>query len=62
VQYRVSYTDSRPDELIEAERVTVEGSNGLIVLRATVQVMGQPREIVVRRLSGAGVTSVDEVV
>lgn len=60
-QYRIIYTDNRPDEVVKAERVNVEGSNGLIVLRTTVTVAGHPREVVVRRLAGAGVRAVDEV-
>jgi hypothetical protein len=59
--YRITYTDDRADEVVEAERVTVEGSNGLVVLRKTVTVAGQPREVVVRRIAGAGVRAVDEV-
>ncbi len=41
--------------------MTVEGSHGLLVFHHTVTVMGSPREIVSRRISGAVVTSVDEV-
>jgi hypothetical protein len=59
--YRITYTDDRADQVVEAERVTVEGSNGLVVLRKTVTVAGQPREVVVRRIAGAGVRTVDEV-
>jgi hypothetical protein len=61
MQYRVTYTGDRPDEVIEADQVTVEGSNGLVVLRKTVLVAGQPREVVVRRLAGATVRAVEEV-
>jgi len=60
-QYRVTYTDDRVDEVVEAERVTVEGSIGLVALRKTVMVMGQPREVVVRRIVGAVVRAEDEV-
>jgi uncharacterized membrane protein len=60
-QYRVTYTDDRIDEVVEAERVTVEGSIGLVALRKTVMVMGQPREVVVRRIVGAVVRAEDEV-
>jgi len=60
-KYRVIYTDDRADEVVEAERVTVEGSNGLVALRKTVMVMGQPREVVVRRIVGAVVRAEDEV-
>ncbi len=60
-QYRLTYTDDRAEEVVEAERVTVEGSNGLVVLRKTV-VVGQPREVVLRRIVGAVVRAVDEVV
>lgn len=59
--YRISYSDDRAAEVVEAERVTVEGSNGLVVLRKTVTVAGQPREVVVRRIAGASVRAVDEV-
>ena len=58
-KYRVTYTDDRADEVVEAERVTVEGSNGLVALRKTVMVIGQPREVVVRRIVGAAITAVD---
>ena len=61
MQYRITYTEDRADEVIEAERVTVEGSNGLIVLRKTITVAGQPREVVVRRFPGSAVRSIDEV-
>ena len=43
-QYRLTYADDRADEMVEAESVTVEGSNGLVVLSKTVTVAGQPRE------------------
>ena len=60
-QYRITFTDDRADEMVEAERVTVEGTNGLVVLRQTVTVAGQPREVVVRRIAGAGVQAVTEM-
>jgi hypothetical protein len=59
--YRITYSDRRADEVVEAHRVAVEGSNGLIVLRNTVTVAGQPREVVVRRIPGAAVRAVSEV-
>jgi hypothetical protein len=61
MQYRVTYTDDRTDEVIEAERVTVDGNNGMVVLRKTVLVAGQPREVVVRRLAGGAIKTVEEV-
>jgi hypothetical protein len=60
-QYRITYSDKRADEVVEAESVTVEGSNGLVVLRKTVTVAGQPREVVVRRIPGAVVQAVTEM-
>lgn len=61
-QYRVPYTDDRADEVVDAERVTVDdGNNGLVVLRKTVLVAGQPREVVVCHIAGAGVRAIDEV-
>jgi hypothetical protein len=59
--YRITYSDDRASEVVEAEGVTVEGSNGLIVLRKTVMVAGQPREVVIRRIAAVGVRAIDEV-
>lgn len=59
--FRVTYRPelNRPAEVVEADRVDVEGSNGLFVLRRQVMVMNRPRDIVVRRISAAEVLSVN---
>jgi hypothetical protein len=60
--FRITYRPEtgQPHEDIEADRVEVEGTHGMVVLRRQVLVMGNPRDIVVRRLPGATVASVDE--
>jgi len=45
--------------MVEADAVAVEGG-GHVVLRRVVFVIGQPREVVVRRLSVGEVLAVDE--
>ena len=60
--YRVLY---RPEtvllpELVDADRVDVEGELW-VVFRRMVTVMGQPREVVVRRLPAAPIADVVEV-
>ena len=59
-KYRISYTGDRPDEILAADRVTVEGAHALIVLHREVLVMGSPREVVVQRVAGADESSVEE--
>jgi hypothetical protein len=59
--YRLTYNDERNTEIIEAERMTVQSAQGLLIFHHTVTVMGSPREIVIRRVPGATVDSVDEV-
>lgn len=56
--YRVTFTDGTVED-VQAERADVEERH--VVLRRTVLVIGQPREVVVRRLAGSAVSSVDEV-
>ncbi|MCW2671807.1 MAG: hypothetical protein JWP14_396 [Frankiales bacterium] len=58
--HRVTYKDERPDEFIQADRVTVVESNGQVVLHRDVLVMNRTREIVIRRLAGREITSVEE--
>ncbi len=60
-QYHVTYTYDRANEVVAAERETVEAKNCVVVLRHTVIGMGQPREVVVRRIAGAVVRAVNEV-
>ena len=60
--YRVLY---RPEtvllpEFVDADRVDVEGELW-VVFRRMVTVMGQPREVVVRRLPAAPIADVVEV-
>jgi hypothetical protein len=60
--FQVNYTPEsgqRPEH-IEADTVTVEAGSQ-IVLRRTVVVIGQAREIVVCRLSGSQVISVEPI-
>lgn len=60
--YRITYRPevAQPAETVEADRVDVE-SGVHIVLRGTAIVVGQPREIVVRRLRAADVLAVTEI-
>ena len=61
VTYRADPNEgSRPDDLVEADRVEVE-SEVWLVFRRTVYVIGAPREVVVRRLPAAPVADVAEV-
>lgn len=55
--YRITYSTDAADEVVEADRVAVE-AGGQIVLHQIVMVIGQPREIVVLRLRGRDVASV----
>ena len=60
--YRVLHrpeTDLLP-ELVDADRVDVEGELW-VVFRRMVTVIGQPREVVVRRLPAAPIADVVEV-
>ena len=59
-QYRITYSDDRAVEVVEADRVTVVESSGQIVLHREVMIMNRSREIVVRRLAGSDVRSVTE--
>jgi hypothetical protein len=59
--FRVTYTSDRPYELVEADRIDVEGSNGLLIFRREVSVMNRPRDIVARRISAADVATVEQV-
>jgi hypothetical protein len=56
----------RPDtalspEQVEADRCDVEADNGWLVLRRVVLVVGQPRDVVVRRIEAGTVLSLTEV-
>lgn len=59
-RYTVVYKDERPDEFFQADRVSVVESSGQIVLHGEVMVMNRSREIVIRRLAGREITSVEE--
>ncbi len=61
--YRVTYRPDAglPPELVETDRVSVEPA-GLVVMHRSVLVIGSPREVVVRRFSGAQVLDVAEVI
>lgn len=56
--FRVTFTDGSVED-VPAERADVEDRH--VVLRRTVLVIGQPRQVVVRRLAGAAVARVDQV-
>lgn len=60
--YRVLYRPDNelPAEFIEADRVDLEGELWL-VFRRTVSVIGQPREVVVRRLPASPIADVVKV-
>ena len=62
-QYRIRFHASTGlvDEHLEAERLDVE-AGGWLVFRATVLVIGAPREVVVRRVAAAPVRQVVQVV
>jgi len=59
-QFTVTYRTetSRPPEQVEADTVAVE-AGGQVVLRRSVVVIGQPREVVVLRLAGRDLLSVE---
>ena len=61
--YRIGFSagSGLPDELLQAERLDVEGGTWL-VFRAMVLVIGAPREVVVRRLAASAVATVTQVV
>jgi hypothetical protein len=61
--YRITFTTptGRDDEVVMAERLDVE-AGGWLVFRATVLVIGSPREVVVRRVTSSGVQAVTQVV
>jgi hypothetical protein len=60
--YRVTYRPDlrHPAEDVDADRVTVQPGSGQVLLHTSVLVIGQPREIVVRRLRGEDVLSVEQ--
>lgn len=62
MRYRITYHPDmeREPELVEADSVAVEGGTQIVLRGATV-VIGQPREIVIRRLRAAEVEAVDAV-
>jgi hypothetical protein len=62
VQFCITYRPETnlPPEVVEAEHATVEGEAN-VVLRGTVLVIGQPREVVVRRIRAVDVLRVDEL-
>ena len=62
-QYRIRFHASTglADEQLEAERLDLE-AGGWLVFRATVLVIGAPREVVVRRVATAPVRQVVQVV
>jgi hypothetical protein len=57
--YRITFTDGRTED-VTGDHVSVEGG-AHVVIRDTVMVIGKPRAVVVRRLTGAQVTDVSEV-
>lgn len=57
--YRVTFTDGRTED-VAGDHVSVEGASH-IVIRQTVLVIGQPRQVVVRRLRSADVADVAAV-
>lgn len=59
--YRITYATNRPPEVVEADRVSLQPGNAQVLLHKTVLVVGLPREVVVRRLSGGDVTAVEEI-
>jgi hypothetical protein len=61
--YRIRFHTSTglTDEHVEAERLDHE-AGGWLVFRATVLVIGAPREVVVRRVAAAPVRQVTQVV
>lgn len=61
MRFRITFTEPREPEVVEADGAEVKASNGQIVLRRTVMVAGQPRQVVVRRYTAGEVESVDEI-
>ncbi len=61
--YRIRFHASTglADEQLEAERIDLE-AGGWLVFRATVLVIGAPREVVVRRVATAPVRQVTQIV
>lgn len=61
--FRITFTaeSGRAPEDVEADTMHVEASNGMLLLRSTVLVAGQPQEIVVRRVHGVSLESVEEL-
>lgn len=61
-QFTITYRDElgRASETVEADRADTEPAHGLVVLRRAVLVIGQPREVVVRRLHAADVHSIEQ--
>lgn len=57
--FRLTFTTDRGPELVEADSAAVE--DRFVVLRKSVLVVGAPREVVVRRLLGSELLSVDEL-
>lgn len=57
--YRIRFADSRPDELVEAERLAEQA--GALVLLGTAYVMNRPRDVVLRHLRHVDVAGVDLV-
>jgi hypothetical protein len=61
--FTITYRDElgRAPETVEADRADTEPAHGLVVLRRAVLVIGQPREVVVRRLHAADLRSLERV-
>lgn len=55
--YRIRFADSRPDELVEADRLVERA--GALVLLGTAYVMNRPRDVVLRHLRRVDVLGVD---
>lgn len=58
-QSRITYSTDRACEVVEPDRVRIRPPSGQVLLHKTISVAGQPREVVVRRLSGAEVRSIE---
>lgn len=59
--FRVRFRDPRtPDEVVDADRVSVESGGAQVVLYRAVLVVGRVQEVVARRVSAALVAGVDE--
>lgn len=59
-EFKITYVRDQAHEVVQADRVSVRESNGQIVFHREVMVMNRPREIVVRRLAGRDIVSVEE--